>query len=217
MTKCPNCQRELKSGVFSGVKLYNPKQIAVINLYQNATLEGYCTACVPDFYQKYVLEFKNDLDKRYNELAEHLDALPLISLQQPLGWDYTVIDMVSGQSTTGTGVLTEFSSSWADFFGTQSIRHNAKVREGERLCKAQMRLAALEMGADAIIGVDADYSEVGGVKGMLMVAMTGTAIKLHNHNVLPAGTMEAMSKLLDKMEAYKVVADIDKKEGELLR
>ena len=35
-------------------------------------------------------------------------------------------------------------------------------------------------GGNAILAVDIDYSELGGLKGMIMVCMTGTAVTLKN-------------------------------------
>jgi uncharacterized protein YbjQ (UPF0145 family) len=92
--------------------------------------------------------------------------------------------MVTGQSVTGTGVISEFTSSWTDFFGAQSNRYNAKLKAGEQLCFAQLRKQAADMGGNAVIATDIDYSEVGGDKGMLMVCMAGTAVRLKNLDVL---------------------------------
>ncbi|MCL4111631.1 UNVERIFIED_CONTAM: hypothetical protein GTU68_002047 [Idotea baltica] len=92
--------------------------------------------------------------------------------------------MVTGQSTTGTGVFSDFYSSITDLFGMQSNSYNKKLKGGEDLCYAQVRLQALKLGGNAVIATDLDYSEVGVEKGMLMVCMAGTAIKLRNTNVL---------------------------------
>ena len=58
--------------------------------------------------------------------------------------------MVTGQTTTGTGVLTEFTSSFTDFFGVQSGRHNKKLKDGEDMCKVQLRTQTLNMGGNAV-------------------------------------------------------------------
>jgi hypothetical protein len=55
---------------------------------------------------------------------------------------------------------------------------NAKILEAESKCAKLLREKAAAIGANAIIGLDIDYNEVGGVKGILMVCMTGTAIKI---------------------------------------
>ena len=41
---------------------------------------------------------------------------------------------------------------------------------------AEMRKKALELGANAVIGIDIDYEVLGQNNGMLMVAVSGTAV-----------------------------------------
>lgn len=52
------------------------------------------------------------------------------------------------------------------------------------MCFAQLRKQAIDLGGNAVIATDIDYSEVGGEKGMLMVCMGGTAVKLKNCSIL---------------------------------
>ena len=110
--------------------------------------------------------------------------------------------MVTGQSVTGTGIISELASSFTDIFGMQSGRFGNKIKEGENICKAQLRLAAAHLGASAVIGTDIDYSEVGGGKGMLMVCMSGTAIKLDNLEVLNSDTAEKLSDIENIASTY---------------
>jgi len=111
-----------------------------------------------------------------------------------LKWNYKVLGMVTGQTTTGTGVLTEFTSSFTDFFGVQSGRHNKKLKDGEDMCKVQLRTQTLNMGGNAVVAADIDYSEVG-AGGMLMVCMTGTAINLENIDIIGKDKKEIIKKL----------------------
>ena len=55
-----------------------------------------------------------------------------------------------------------------------------------------MRLAAIELGGNAVIAADVDYAEVGGNSAMLMVCMTGTAIHLKNPKILGNGIPEML-------------------------
>lgn len=103
--------------------------------------------------------------------------------------------MVTGQSTTGTGVISEFTSSFTDFFGAQSGRYNQKLKAGENMCFNQLRLQTLDLSGNAVIATDIDYSEIGGGKGMLMVCMAGTAIQLTNVDILEIETAEIIEKL----------------------
>jgi uncharacterized protein YbjQ (UPF0145 family) len=137
-----------------------------------------------------------------HNLQKNISVVPVVSTHSPLNWDYDILSMVTGQSTTGTGVISEFSSSFTDFFGVQSSRFNKKLKAGEEICFAQLRKQALDLGGNAVIATDIDYSEVGGAKGMLMVCMGGTAIKLKNTNILGQDReckMEDLAKLNDRI------------------
>ena len=120
-----------------------------------------------------------------------------------------MVGMVTGQSITGTGIISEIASSFTDLFGMQSGKFGNKIKEGENICKAQLRLAAAHLGACAVIATDIDYSEVGGGKGMLMVCMSGTAIKLNNLDVLDSeaakklSDLENISKTYNSLSIYK--------------
>jgi uncharacterized protein YbjQ (UPF0145 family) len=41
-----------------------------------------------------------------------------------------------------------------------------------------MIAAAREVGADGVVGIDFDYEVLGETNGMLMVAVSGTAVKM---------------------------------------
>ncbi len=108
--------------------------------------------------------------------------------------------MVTAQSVTGTGIITEIVSSITDALGKQSERTNNKIRTGENLCKQQLRKIAYGLGCNAIIGVHVDYSQVGGDKVMLMVCMSGTAVKVNNTEVFN----DEAKKSFDKIQTLKM-------------
>lgn len=95
-----------------------------------------------------------------------------------MGWSYEPIGIVTAQTVTGTGIFSDVASAFTDLFGTQSGTYNTKLREGENFCKASLQSQAIELGGNAVLAVDVDYAEVGGQRAMLMVCMTGTAIKV---------------------------------------
>ena len=41
-----------------------------------------------------------------------------------------------------------------------------------------MKVAARELGADGIVGIDFDYEVLGETNGMMMVSVSGTAVKM---------------------------------------
>lgn len=200
---CPNCQAELKSGLMSSVKLLSSKKTAIINEYHGEISEVYCNKCGNELYEKYKWQLDSEKNKLSKQLQSLISNIPVISTHTPLNWDYEIIEMVTGQSTTGTGVITEFTSSFTDLFGAQSGRHNKKLKAGETMCFNQLRKQSLDLGANAIIATDIDYSEVGAGKGMLMVCMAGTAVKLKNPDVLGKVKSEKIEKLVSINDRFR--------------
>lgn len=195
ISNCPNCKADLKHGIFSKIKLLPRIQTAIINEYREEKAENYCIKCGNDLYEKYINTLQTERGNLTNYLKAKIKHIPVISTHSPFNWDYKILGMVTGQSTTGTGVISEFTSSFTDFFGAQSGRYNQKLKAGENICFNQLRLQTLDMGGNAIIATDIDYSEIGGSKGMLMVCMAGTAIQLSNVDILEKETAEIMEKL----------------------
>lgn len=198
MTKtsnCPNCKTDLKNGILSKTKLLQESQTAIINEYREEKAEGYCTKCGNELYEKHNNTLQTERSNLTNYLKAKIKYIPVISTHSPFKWDYKILGMVTGQSTTGTGVISEFTSSFTDFFGAQSGRYNQKLKAGENMCFSQLRLQTLDLGGNAVIATDIDYSEIGGGKGMLMVCMAGTAIQLTNVDILEIETAEIIEKL----------------------
>lgn len=192
---CSNCQTELKGGLMSSVKILSKKDTAIINEYGEKKADGHCSKCGKELYEEANSKFQTEKNNLTAYLRNKINNIPVISTHTPLNWDYKVLDMVTGQSTTGTGVITEFTSSFTDLFGSQSNRHNQKLKGGENMCFAQLRIQTLNLGGNAVIATDIDYSEVGAAKGMLMVCMAGTAIKLNNTDILEKEKTEILDKL----------------------
>jgi len=193
---CPNCGVELKSSLLSGVSLMSSKSNQIISEYKGGDQIEYCTKCGKDKLKQASKELDAECNQLAKSLRTYISKVPIATIHSPDKWDYTVLGMVSGQSTTGTGVISEFTSSITDFFGAQSRRYNTKLRAGEEICFTQIRKQTLDLGGNAIIGTDIDYSELGEGKGMIMVCVAGTAVKLNNPNVLDASQAKTMEDLL---------------------
>ena len=201
--ECPNCKSSIKNGIISSNTLFSKMYTAIINEYNEPSSEGYCSKCGKELYEKHkakIIEERKSLTKRMQILIANI---PVISLHSPLNWDYEILGMVTGQSTTGTGVLTEFTSSFTDLFGAQSGRHNKKLKAGEDICFIRLRKEAMDIGANAVIATDIDYAEIGSGKGILMVCMAGTAVKLKNVNIIGEDKAQLLDELKDVAKRVK--------------
>ncbi len=198
--KCPNCDREITiAGRFikSGNPLLPEETNLAIDHYLSKTGGAYCYICSQNIEEDIKKQLQQ-INKIIAESNKDLEQLPIVSIHSPKGWDYEVLEIVTGQSTTGTGVISEIGSSFTDLFGAQSNMYNNKLAKGENLCFHQMRAKTLQLGGNAIVALDLDYSELGGIKGMIMVCATGTAVKLKNTDIIKR-KWDKTQKLKDKM------------------
>lgn len=203
--QCPNCREAIKKGMFGENKLVTDDRVGFINRHTSREEEAYCDSCVQrlmdNSYQNLDIVYK----KTNKTLTESANDLPILTTHTPHNWDYDSVSIVTAQTVSGTGVIAEFTSGFTDFFGAQSGAYNKKLVSAEESCFSQLRLKALGLGANAIIATDIDYAEVGSAKGMLLVCMAGTAVKLKNTEILGE----------DKAEKIKEVFGMIKKLEEL--
>lgn len=169
-----------------------------------------CSKCGESFLSKYSTEAETEKVKIANEIKALSKYIPVVTIHHPHQWDYKILGMVTAQSTTGTGAVTEFVTSFTDLVGGQSSRMNNKLKLGENLCFEQIRYNAFSLGGNAVIGTDIDYAEVGGDKGMLMVCMSGTAVFLNNPGILSDETAEKITEFKNKGERLNLLNRLTK-------
>jgi len=197
-THCPNCQKKI-DGFLTSRYILSESTKEVINSFHFPQSEAYCNDCgIPIISQKRI-EVNYKKTDLITGLEKLISYIPIITIHNPVKWEYKVLEIVSAQSVSGTGFLSELSGSWADFTGGQSETMANKISSGEEICKKKLRLECALMGGNAIIGTDIDYSEVGSGKGMLMVCMAGTAIKLSLENDDFASKRNILTLLSDKV------------------
>ncbi|WP_062363312.1 YbjQ family protein [Vreelandella aquamarina] len=89
------------------------------------------------------------------------------------------IDIVSAECVFGMNILKDMFAGFRDFFGGRNKSSQDALRDARVACLDELRREAAEMGANAVIGIDLDYSEIsGGGKSMLFLVATGTAVKV---------------------------------------
>ena len=190
-SQCRSCSTKLQ-GFLNFHSIIEDEKLKLLNQVLKKNEFERCSKCVTPFEEKARARINNEKKQLEQVTANGLEKLPVVTIQVPPKWDFEILGIVTGQSVTGTGIFSEIFSDFTDFFGAQSGTYNAKLRQGELLCLSQVKIKTLELGGNAVVGVDIDYSEVGGGKGMLMVCMAGTAINLNNISEVQPGIVEAL-------------------------
>ena len=133
-------------------------------------------------------------DKKRQEAIESGDfsALPtdvidelakdLIVTTEPNMPEYRVverIEIITAECVFGMNLFRDFFASVRDIFGGRSGAAQKVLRDSRKTCLTELKREALISGANAIIGVDLDYSEISGDgKSMPFLVASGTAVKV---------------------------------------
>ncbi|MGE7885516.1 heavy metal-binding domain-containing protein [Bacillus sp. NPDC094077] len=86
------------------------------------------------------------------------------------------IDIVNGEAIMGANIVRDLFASVRDIVGGRSGAYESKLKEARDIAMEEMKQLAKQKGANAIVGVDVDYEVVR--DGMLMVAVSGTAVRI---------------------------------------
>lgn len=86
------------------------------------------------------------------------------------------LGLVAGEAIMGANVVRDIFASITDIVGGRSGAYEAKLSEARRIAIEEMTDQARRQGANAVVGVDIDYEVIR--EGMLMVAASGTAVRL---------------------------------------
>ena len=89
------------------------------------------------------------------------------------------LGIVTAECVLGINVFRDMLGGLRDIFGGRSGTHQKALRQARQTCLEELAAHAEELGGDAVIGVDLDFSEIsGGGKGMVFLVASGTAVRL---------------------------------------
>ena len=84
--------------------------------------------------------------------------------------------IVTGEAILGANIFKDLFAGIRDIVGGRSATYERELRTARDIAVSELKQAALEAGANAVVGVDIDYETVGGSGSMLMVSVSGTAV-----------------------------------------
>jgi uncharacterized protein YbjQ (UPF0145 family) len=86
------------------------------------------------------------------------------------------LGVVTGEAIIGANVFRDMFAVVRDIVGGRSATYERGLAEARQVAMSEMETKAQELGANAVIGIDIDYEVLGQNNGMLMVAVSGTAV-----------------------------------------
>jgi uncharacterized protein YbjQ (UPF0145 family) len=84
--------------------------------------------------------------------------------------------IVTGEAIMGANIFKDMFAGIRDIVGGRSASYERELQRARDLALEEMKAAAVELGANAVVGIDVDYETVGANGSMLMVAVSGTAV-----------------------------------------
>lgn len=86
--------------------------------------------------------------------------------------------LVYGEVIAGINFVKDFVASLSNVFGGRSKTYEDELIRARAEAIEEMKQKAMQIGADAVVGINIDYEVLGHDNGMLMVIASGTAVKL---------------------------------------
>ena len=88
------------------------------------------------------------------------------------------LDVVSGEVVASVALTKNIADSLRSFFGGRSLQYEDELIRARSQAMGELTDRADILGADAVVGIDIDLHVVGSPNCLLIVTVSGTAVKL---------------------------------------
>lgn len=87
------------------------------------------------------------------------------------------IGVITAENVLGINILKDIFGGLTDFFGGRSNTYELEIKKARDLALVELEEVAKQKGADAVVGIDFDFEVIGARGSMLMINVSGTAVK----------------------------------------
>ncbi|EGA66048.1 heavy metal-binding domain-containing protein [Vibrio brasiliensis] len=87
------------------------------------------------------------------------------------------LGVVVGEAILGANIFKDMFGAIRDVVGGRSGAYEREMGRAREIAFEEMESKARELGADGIVGIDIDYEVIGSGGSMMMVSVSGTAVK----------------------------------------
>ena len=88
------------------------------------------------------------------------------------------LGVVHGEAIIGANIFRDLFSSVRDVVGGRAGGYERALSGARDAAMEDLMAAARELGANGVVGIDFDYEVLGETNGMMMVAVSGTAVRV---------------------------------------
>ena len=166
-------QEEIDGLIRSGKIRFSVRADGTKSIYHEGSIDG-LTQSAAKLKQQAVAKAAEE------ERQNRITAIGLSTLSAlPGNTDFSVIGVVTAECVFGMNVFRDLFAGLRDVVGGRSDASEKVLKDLKQTCLTELREEAYKVGADAVLGVDLDYSEFSGQgKSMLFLVASGTAVKI---------------------------------------
>ncbi len=88
------------------------------------------------------------------------------------------LGIVVGEAILGANIFKDIFGAVRDIVGGRAGAYEKELGNAREIAFNEMEAEAKRLGANAIVGIDLDYEVIGANGGMMMVSVSGTAVKI---------------------------------------
>ena len=88
------------------------------------------------------------------------------------------LGIVTGEVIVGANIFKDLFAGIRDIVGGRAGSYEKTLRSARNTAFEELEAEAAQVGGNAVIGVDIDYEVIGKEGSMLMVTVSGTAVRL---------------------------------------
>jgi len=118
--------------------------------------------------------------KEYRETkSKEINAVLLTTETYPEGLKIAErIEIVTAECAFGMNVFKDLFAGVRDIVGGRSDAVQKTMRDTRRTALYELKREAYEVGANAVVGVDLDYTELSLAGNMVLLVASGTAVRI---------------------------------------
>jgi uncharacterized protein YbjQ (UPF0145 family) len=84
--------------------------------------------------------------------------------------------VVAGEAILGANLFKDLFAGIRDLVGGRSATYEKELQRARDIALQELQDRSVDLGANAVVGVDLDYEVLGQGNGMLMMSASGTAV-----------------------------------------
>jgi len=88
------------------------------------------------------------------------------------------LGIVTGEAILGANVFRDLFAGIRDIVGGRAGAYEKELRKAREIAFGEIEERAAQLGANAVVGIDIDYETIGQGGSMLMVSVSGTAVRV---------------------------------------